>query len=104
MRIEDEILTPFVIDVDERQFSVVQVVTLGDSEKSLKRLATLDKEDRIGKTREKDAGHFTQFENAILFIAKQQVILNNKDKSLKLNEFFQEWKKYNDQITKKLVL
>ena len=90
MIIIDELLSPFSIEVDESQYSVIET-----------RIA---KEGSKSAGYEKSKGHFKLLENALREIGKQQVLLGNPDGKLTLKEYIDKIEQNYKILTDKIKL
>lgn len=89
--IKDKLIEPFLIEIDESNFTVVLEYTMksGKSE---------------GKTVHNAQGYFSTLGGALSKIAKDKTIMNNEDKKISIRKFINEYKQMLESFTEKIKI
>jgi len=91
-RIAEELIAPFVIEVDDHQFTVIELVTISNAEKST----------RVGEVRESTKGYFSNLGTALKKIAKLKTL--NLQQKFTIEEYIETHNAYLKEFSDKVNL
>lgn len=81
LRIADQVIAPFEINVDESQYTLLKMVTITNDKKS----------SRVGEKRESNLGYYTSFEGLIEKVVRLKIEEDNKNAVITLKEYLTQY-------------